>query len=238
MFQLPRATWRFTWSALYRAFGKGLLAILPIAVTLYALYWLASIAEQSLSWVILLAIPDRWYIPGMGFVLGLFIVLAVGLALQVWVTRRIYDSVEALISRIPLIKSIYGSVRDLLSFFTRSTRESAEQVVVVNFAQGQQRMQLIGFVTRDDLHDLPEGFDKDHIAVYFPMSYQVGGYTLFIDRQLVTPVEMSTEEALRFAVTAGMSTDQNVERAFEESAEDTGGAEKSGKSPSRSNRAA
>ena len=65
----------------------------------------------------------------------------------------------------------------------------------------------LGILTRDSLADLPEGLaEEDAVAVYMPMSYQIGGYTAFVPRKLVEPVEMSVEDAMRFAVTAGMTT--------------------------------
>ena len=65
---------------------------------------------------------------------------------------------------------------------------------------------LIGFVTRDDLSTLPGGLgSKDEIAVYLPMSYQIGGYTVLIPRQNVEPINISMEDAFRFTVTAGVS---------------------------------
>jgi uncharacterized membrane protein len=77
------------------------------------------------------------------------------------------------------------------------------QVVRVRVAD---HMHLIGFVTREDFTTLPAGLGgADVIAVYLPMSYQVGGYTVLLPRRLVEPVDMSVEDALRFAVTAGMS---------------------------------
>jgi uncharacterized membrane protein len=67
-------------------------------------------------------------------------------------------------------------------------------------------MYLLGFVTRQDLSRLPLGMEgRDTIAVYLPMSYQIGGYTLLLPRTMVEPVQMSMEDALRFTITAGMS---------------------------------
>jgi uncharacterized membrane protein len=76
-------------------------------------------------------------------------------------------------------------------------------------------IRLLGFVTRDDVHDIAEGLaPEQNIAVYLPMSYQVGGYTVFVPRDSVEPVNMSMNEAMRFAITAGMSTSSNTTRAL------------------------
>jgi uncharacterized membrane protein len=65
---------------------------------------------------------------------------------------------------------------------------------------------VLGFVTREDFGTMPVGLGgPDVVAVYLPMSYQIGGYTVLLPRRLVEPVDMSVEDALRFTVTAGMS---------------------------------
>ena len=214
-----------SWTMIYRTFGKGLFAVLPIAVTLYALYWLGMIFESLLGGFIKFFMPhanqpvdmlgldkgDPWYIPGMGLLLGVAIIFAVGVALNTWVTQVIYHRVEALIDRIPLVKSIYGSVRDLLGFFAQSSDSETQQVVVVTYGHGEQRTQLLGFLTREHFDNLPAGLGAQGlVAVYLPMSYQIGGYTVLVPRENVTPIDMTTEQALRFAVTAGMSTERQA----------------------------
>ena len=67
---------------------------------------------------------------------------------------------------------------------------------------------LIGLVTREDFENLPSGIDdknSESMAVYLPMSYQMGGFTVFVPKKNVTPVDMSIEEAMRFALTAAVS---------------------------------
>jgi uncharacterized membrane protein len=70
---------------------------------------------------------------------------------------------------------------------------------------GDTPLRLIGFITREDFGDLPVGIGGDDaVAVYLPMSYQIGGFTTMVPRSAVQPVDMSIEQAMRFAVTAGM----------------------------------
>ena len=71
---------------------------------------------------------------------------------------------------------------------------------------GSTPKRLIGFITRDEFGELPPGIrDDDTLAVYFPMSYQIGGFTMMVPRLAVQPIDMSIEQAMRFVVTAGMS---------------------------------
>jgi len=207
--------WYRSWRTIYSTFGKGLFAVLPIAVTVYAVYWLGAIFEHLLGAVIIFLLPEplhRWYIPGMGLVLGLVLIFFIGAAFNVWGMRALYDWLESLIDRIPMVKSIYGSVRDLLSFFSEAKEDQVRQVVVTTFGEGPHRMQLLGFITRERFEALPQGLGDDetaeYVAVYFPMSYQIGGFTILVPRESVQPIDMSTEQALRFALTAGMSTEK------------------------------
>ena len=75
---------------------------------------------------------------------------------------------------------------------------------------GSPPIRLIGFVTREDLSGLPKALgEDDRVAVYLPLSYQIGGYMLFMPRSALIPIDMSLEDAMRFSITAGMSTKRN-----------------------------
>ena len=76
-------------------------------------------------------------------------------------------------------------------------------VVMVRLAAGGP--ELLGFLTREEFGDLPVGFASDQVAVYLPMSYAFGGFTVLVPRAQVRPVPMPAEQALRFCVTAGVS---------------------------------
>jgi uncharacterized membrane protein len=186
-------------------FLRGLVTLLPIAITLYVLVWLATTSETLLGKLFRLLLPDSLYHPGLGLVAGLLLVLAVGLLMELYIARRLWAQIEKLVLRIPAVKTLYGAVKDFGAFLSQSSAQRTRgQVVKVKVAQG---MHVIGFVTREDFRDLPAGLaGEDSFAVYLPMSYQLGGYTVFVARALVEPVEMEVEAALRLAVTAGMST--------------------------------
>lgn len=182
----------------------GLVAILPVAVTLYVLYWLGSTAESFLGRGLKLLVPDNLYWPGMGVAAGLGVVFATGVLMKMWLFRRLLQWGERLVARVPLVKTLYGAVRDLLGFFSGAGQQALRKAVIVTIAGTPLR--LIGFVTREDFGDLPAGIGGDgNVAVYLPMSYQVGGFTALVPRSAVVPVDMSIEQAMRFALTAGMS---------------------------------
>jgi len=200
-----------------KTFLKGLVAIFPLLVTVVVILWMAMTAEQLLGTPIRAVLPDGYYVPGMGVLVGTLLIFCVGLMLNIVLARALFHRMERLLNSLPLVKSLYGSVRDLMGYFMDSKQKS-QQVVMVTLGgpflppspDGQPGhgtpMKLMGLVTRQDFSDLPPGVGEDDcVAVYLPMSYQLGGFTVIVKRSQIQPIEMSTEDALRFAITAGMN---------------------------------
>ena len=196
----------FSWRSVVKTFLTGLFALLPIMVSLAVVVWLVGVAEKSLGGVVKALLPGTFYLPGMGLVLGLALIFLVGLMMQGFVFRKFLSVLEDLVERIPLIKTVYHAVKDLTDFIARSRDPDKKfgQVVMVKFPNIP--LQMIGFVTLEDLRSLKLGDDnKKQVAVYLPMSYQIGGYTLLLPREQLTPLDMSIEDGMRFVITAGLS---------------------------------
>lgn len=192
---------------LSKLFLTGFAALLPVIVTLTLLWWLASGAEKVLGGIMRWFMPDWLYVPGMGLAAGLVLTLLVGMLLHAWVFRRLFRWFDQLMNRIPLVKTVYGAVRDLMQFMSGKKTEQFNHVVAIEFDQPPVRM--IGFVTREDFSGLPDALhEDDRVAVYMPMSYQIGGYLVMIERSRLIPLDMSLEDAMRFSITAGMSVKQ------------------------------
>lgn len=188
-----------------RIFVTGIFTVLPILATVYLVIWLFTAVDHFLGKPLLWLIPDDSYRQGMGFLLAIAVIFVVGALMRAYVVRQLFGWAERLLARIPLVKSIYGALRDLFGLFAGGDDKQALQVVSVKLPASDMR--LIGFVTRDEFSDLAAGIaGPDEIAVYLPMSYQVGGYTVFVPRSQVQPVGMSREDAMRFVLTAGIRT--------------------------------
>lgn len=183
-----------------KLFLRGLAAILPLALTGYVAYALVVGTEALLKEILLLFVPEVRYVPGMGVALAIPIVLLVGLLMYSFLVRKVYGGITALFERIPLVKSIYGLVVDVVKLLASGEERPFRRVVLVNV----QGLELIGFLTRDDFDDLPE-VGESKVAVYLPMSYQLGGFTVMVPRAHTRDVAMSVEDALRFCVTAGVA---------------------------------
>jgi len=182
----------------------GFITILPVVLTIYLLYWLAVSAESVLGKMIRLMLPDHLYWPGMGVIAGLVVVFAVGLLMHAYVVQRLFARGEQVLYHLPLIKTIYRSIRDFFEYFSPAREKEFEQVVAVSF--GDTGMQVIGFVTQALPENMPENFrEKDSILVYLPLSYMIGGYAVLVPRSAVRSLDMNMEEAMRFTLTAGVT---------------------------------
>ncbi|MCW5572237.1 MAG: DUF502 domain-containing protein [Steroidobacteraceae bacterium] len=188
-------------SQLGRILLKGLVAILPIGLTLYLIYWLGVTTEALLSEPIRWFISDEDYVPGMGLIAGFFVLFAVGLLVNAYVVRRSMSVVEGLVMRVPVVKTVYGALRDVTRLVNTSGRKSElERVVMVSFGPAR----VMGFVTQEHATLPGIGTDDDLVAVYLPMSYQIGGYTVYLPRSRIEPTDLTVEAAMRIVLTGGL----------------------------------
>jgi uncharacterized membrane protein len=187
-----------------RIFLTGLLTLIPAIATLYLMVWLVGAIDRLFGKPLRWLMPDETYLAGMGIVVAIGLVFGVGVLMHAVLFRQLFRKAEAAMLAVPLVRSIYGAVKDLIGLFGRKDG-AAMQVVSVTFPGTTWK--LLGFVTRSEFTDLPAGIGTPaEIAVYLPMSYQVGGYTVILPREAVRPVEMSREEAMKFILTAGLKT--------------------------------
>ena len=179
----------------------GFITLLPVILTVYLLYWLAVSSENVMGTALRWALPNATYFPGLGMIAGVVVVFVVGLLMKAILIRQIFTFGERILYQLPLIKTVYRAMRDLFDFFSPK-EEGLGEVVAVTY----NGTEMIGFVTQTDQKKLPESFrGQDKVLVYLPMSYMIGGFTVFISREHVRPVNMSMEEAMRFALTAGIT---------------------------------
>lgn len=178
----------------------GLITMLPVILTLYLLYWLAVSAETLLGELI----PHELYLPGVGVATALLAAFTVGVLMHSQPVQRLFARGERIFYRLPLVKSVYSSIRDFLDYFSPARKKDFQQVVAVTL--GDSDIRLIGFVTQASPSQLPEALqDTDSVLVYLPMSYMIGGYAVLVSRTAIQPLNISMEEAMRFVLTAGVT---------------------------------
>jgi uncharacterized membrane protein len=182
-------------------FIKGIALVAPLAITIAFLVWLGQSFESFVGGLLRGLLPDGLYLPGMGLVVGLLATLAVGLLANLFLVRWLVRLGERILDRIPLIKSVFQGLKDVTRFFSGEGEQKIGRAVVVEI----QGVRLVGFVTQES-PSLPGAFSQGEdqlIAVYLPMSYQLGGYTLYLKPDQVTALQVGTEQALRAVITGG-----------------------------------
>jgi uncharacterized membrane protein len=202
-----------------KLFLKGLAVVIPVTLTLAILWWFARTAERFLGQILVQLLPQGWYLPGMGLVSALAITVLVGLLTHVIIFQKLFDFGDALFHRLPLVKTIYSALKDFVGYLSPDSKVGASKVVLVRLPG--QEFEQIGFVTREDFSSLPlEPTVDEPVAVYLPMSYQIGGYTLFLPRSCLTPVDLSFEDGMKLVVTGAVTRDSTPQMAAQKEGED------------------
>lgn len=206
-------------NALGKLFLKGLAVIIPVSLTLAILWWMARGAERFLGGVLAVILPEGWYVPGLGLVSAIALTIFIGALSHVLIFQKLFAIPDSMFKRLPLVKTIYTAFKDFVDYLSPDSRVGMSKVVLIKFPG--QDYQILGFVTREDFSRLPLELSVDQpIAVYLPMSYMVGGYTLFLPRSCLTPVDMSFEDGMKLVLTGAVSRENAHARALKLEQED------------------
>lgn len=214
-----------------RVFVQGLAAAIPITLTVAIVIWLGVMIEGMVSYMVDGAIPSLPDLLRMlkGLAAFIIVVFLFGLLMKLWLVRHLYDWVEAKIIQVPLVKTVYGAIKDVMGLL-KGKSAKGDMVVVVTLENGWRQL---GIVTRQDFSNLPPELvkgDRNLVAVYLPFSYQLGGFTYFIDRRVCEPVPgMSVEDAMRVSIMAWVGEQKSADSArtaAEQSATDLIGKDK------------
>lgn len=183
-----------------KIFKRGLIALAPLAITLVIVFWLLGALEHvfrpPLEWML-----GKYYVTGMGVVVALVVILFVGGIINILLVQKFSLWLERLLIRIPFFRTFYNSVGDLMSYFSPKEAEERGKMVVVEINE----MRFLGMLTRETYEGMPPGLgDDDHVTVFVPYSYMIGGLTITVPRANIKPIDISVEQGMRFNVTAGM----------------------------------
>ena len=193
----------------YRYFFRGLITFLPVALTVYLLFLFIAGAESMAIWLIRPLIGD-FYLPGLGLLIGVGFILALGFLVSHRFASRLLSWVELPFTRLPVVKSIYSSLKNFADYFTPHENKPQQQVVVLRMPG--QDLTIVGLVTRQSTAGLPAPMDQDdRVAVYLPMGYMIGGYTVFVPRSWTQPLDMTVEEAMRSSLIAWMASNRGAD---------------------------
>jgi len=179
---------------LARYFLNGLLFLIPVALTIYVFFSVFMFADGILGRLL----PKK--IPGVGLLLTVALVTMFGFLTTNFVTKRFFHFIDAVFNPLPLVKLVYSTVKDVIGAFV-GDKKSFDKPVLVTVAPGSD-IKAAGFITRDSL----EKFNLvDHVAVYFPQSYNFAGNVLLVPKTQVTVLNTDSAELMTFIVSAGIT---------------------------------
>lgn len=190
---------------LSRWFINGLVAFLPITITLYVTWWIASLAENTFGaplqrWLGVRADDTGYYFYGLGLCFMILFLVCVGLFLEFYLGRLLMSWSETLLSKIPGVKQLYASIKEIIDFFNpeKKLNKNNYMVIVTLF----EDVKLLGYVTRDTMDGFRGGQlgGKDDVVVILPFCYQMGGNTIIVPRRMVRPVDLSFEDGMKIAL--------------------------------------
>lgn len=175
---------------------RGMLLTVPLAVTIYVLVTLFVKIDHI--------VPSQLYgrnLPGLGIVilLGFFVLL--GWLGGTFIAQPIIKYFNRILDQVPLIKTVYNSVKDLLSAFV-GQKKSFNVPVLVKLHE-QYELEQIGFITSEDLS--PLGIGPEKVAVYLPYSYSFAGGLYIVPRKNIRPIDHTAPEIMKFIVSGGVS---------------------------------
>ena len=175
---------------LTRYFIEGLLFLGPVVATVYVVY------------VVFVKVDGifKFQIPGLGFLVTLLVILTIGFLTSNFLTGRITVYIDRLFRRLPLVKMLYTSIKDLVNAFV-GDKKGFNKPVAVTVVPGSN-VSVVGFITSEDLSSF--GI-KDKVAVYLPQSYNFAGNLLIVPREQITPLEADSGDLMAFIVSGGIS---------------------------------
>ena len=185
----------------------GLLIWIPLVITL----WVLKLGVDALDQILLLLPPafrtENWlglHVPGMGVVMTFVIVLATGVFATNLLGARLVRLWDVIVNRIPVVNSIYSSIKQISDTLFSSTGQAFRKTLLVQWPQ--QGMWTIGFLTGVPGRQLVDHLKGDYLSVYVPTTPNpTGGYFVIVAREDVIELDMSVDEALKYIISMGVA---------------------------------
>lgn len=187
-------------------FITGLLIWIPVVITIWVLRLIVDMLDQSM-----LLLPERWrpealfgfHIPGLGAVLTLLIVFVTGLLAANFIGERLVDLWHAILQRIPVVSSIYSSVKQVSDTLFSSSGQAFRKALLVQWPR--EGMWTIAFLTGMPGGDISKHLQGDYLSVYVPTTPNpTGGYFVVVARKDVVELDMSVDTALKYIISMGV----------------------------------
>ena len=179
--------------SILKYFLRGLLIFVPIAVTVFVLLWAFTGLDKIFRTLL------RISIPGLGILITIAVIFLIGFLASNFVGRKLFGLVEKVFTKVPLVKLLYGSIKDLVEAFAGEEKKFDKPVIA---SLGPSGAKVMGFVTKETLTNL--GL-TDYVAVYLPQSYNFAGNVLLFPKEAVQPLDINGSEAMAFIVSGGVA---------------------------------
>ena len=192
--------------AVRKWFFSGLLVIVPMGITVWVLQWVIGTLDTTL-----LILPESWHpdrvlgvhVPGFGVLLALGIILVVGAIASNFAGRKLVHWGDVVVSRIPVVRSIYSSVKQVSDTLFSETGNAFRTAVLIQWPRAD--VWTIGFVTGTPGGDVANYLSGDYLSVYVPTTPNpTGGYFVMLRRSDCIELRMSVDEALRYVISMGV----------------------------------
>lgn len=183
---------------------RGLAILLPVVITIELLRWLFMKMETWLAPLLSYVLPSGWYLPGLGILSFLALTFIIGFSARFKGIGWLWQLPGKVLLRIPGAKQIYGMLHDIVDVMS-GKNFADESVVLVKLPQSD--VELIGIVTKkggitgDRMSELLE---EEQLAVFLPMAYNVGGYTIIVPQSCTRSIDMKPAEALQLVISGGL----------------------------------
>lgn len=177
-------------------FFRGLLFILPLFATIYVVIVLVNWTDDTLNALLYSWLPFQ--IPGLGILTAIFLIVLLGIAVSWAISKPVFAYFESLFARIPIIKIIYTALKDFTEAFV-GNKKRFNRPVLISLMDGVDR---IGFITEEELSVIGV---ENRVAVYCPHSYNFSGNMFLVDPKRLTLLNINPAEAMKFAVSAGIT---------------------------------
>ncbi|MDQ3047579.1 MAG: DUF502 domain-containing protein [Bacteroidota bacterium] len=182
-----------------RYFIQGLIITVPVAITVFVVWKLIAFVGSifSVFGTIISPVID----PFIVIVFACAIIFTMGLLGSSIILRPMFIMFDNAMEHTPFIKTVYSSIKDLLSAFVGSKKRFNRPVLVT--INKENNIQQLGFITQDDLTEL--NLNKGTVAVYVPLSYSFSGNLLIVPSDHITVVDASSSEVMKFIVSGGVT---------------------------------
>ncbi|MBA3595601.1 MAG: DUF502 domain-containing protein [Polaromonas sp.] len=193
-------------NALRRWLLAGLLVLVPLVVTIWLLNWVIGTLDQTLQILPVDWQPDKllgFHIPGFGVLLALAIVLSIGAVASNFLGRKLVRWWDALLSRIPIVRSIYSSVKQVSDTLFSENGNAFRKALLVQWPR--EGVWTIAFQTGMPGGDVANHLTGDYMSVYVPTTPNpTGGYFVMLKRADCIELKMSVDEALTYVISMGV----------------------------------